>query len=369
MKHEEWAMNDGGGSWLSTPEEVRAWRDQLDAAGRRLVFTNGCFDVLHAGHVRYLRQARELGDGLVVALNSDASTRALKGPARPVNGEEDRAEVLRGLASVDRVVLFGEPRATGLIEAIRPHVYAKGGDYTVESLNAEERAALEQMGAEIRILPLVPGRSTTATLKKLQQPAPGKLKLGVLGSAVGSNFAAILRAIESGALEAEVTVVISDVADARILQRAKEAGVPALFVDPGPHPLRLPAGPQKEILEHLQRHGVQVVVLAGFMRLLKEPVLGSYRDRIVNIHPSLLPKYKGREAWVQALEAGEKETGCTVHLVNEDLDGGKILAQGRVPILPGDTPEKLLQRIQTAEHELLPKVLQQIALGKLSPQG
>ncbi|TLD70343.1 phosphoribosylglycinamide formyltransferase [Phragmitibacter flavus] len=184
-----------------------------------------------------------------------------------------------------------------------------------------------------------------------------KLRLGILGSGYGSNFEAILKAIKSRSLDAEIAVVMSDVEDSRILEKAREAGLPAIFVDPGTHPLRLPSGPQKEILDHLERHGVQVVVLAGFMRLLKEPVLSAYRDRIVNIHPSLLPKYKGRDAWVQALEAGETEAGCTVHLVNEDLDGGEILAQQAVPILPRDTSETLLARIHEAEHGLLPKVL------------
>jgi len=345
-------------SWLSSIEEIRAWRDELDAAGKKLVFTNGCFDILHAGHVRYLRQARELGDAMVIALNSDASTRALKGPTRPINSEEDRAEVLCGLASVDRVVLFDDPRATGLIEAIKPHIYSKGGDYTIESLNAEERGALDRVGAKIKILPLVPGRSTTSTLKKLQAPEScDKLRLAILGSGYGSNFEAIHAAIQNGSLNAEISVVISDIADSRILTKAREAGLSAIFVDPGSHPLRLPAGPQKEILDHLQRHNVQVVVLAGFMRLLKEPVLSAFKGRIVNIHPSLLPKYKGLKAWEQAMEAGEKEAGCTVHLVNEEVDAGQILAQQAVPILPEDTPEALMQRIHEAEHLLYPKVL------------
>ena len=142
-------------------------RDALDAAGRRLVFTNGCFDLLHAGHVRYLRQARALGDALAVGLNSDRSVRELKGAGRPLNPQEDRAEVLCALGCVDYVVIFDSPRATGVLRAVRPHVYAKGGDYTPDSLDAEERAALQAGGAEIRILPLVPGRSTTALLERM----------------------------------------------------------------------------------------------------------------------------------------------------------------------------------------------------------
>lgn len=141
------------------------------ASGRRLVFTNGCFDVLHAGHVRYLEGARQLGDALVVGLNGDESVRILKGENRPINGQDDRAEVLAGLRSVDAVVIFPEVRATALIEKLRPDVYVKGGDYTVASLNPEERAVLESIGCEIGFVPLVPGRSTTSTLAKMRGSA------------------------------------------------------------------------------------------------------------------------------------------------------------------------------------------------------
>jgi rfaE bifunctional protein nucleotidyltransferase chain/domain len=153
---------------LQTPRQLAALRDELAAAGRKLVFTNGCFDLLHVGHVRYLQAARALGDALLVAVNGDASVRALKGPARPINSEEDRAEVLGALACVDCLTLFHTERVTELVRIIRPHVYAKGGDYTVESLDAGERGALEEVGAEIRILPLVPGKSTTSIIEKWQ---------------------------------------------------------------------------------------------------------------------------------------------------------------------------------------------------------
>ena len=209
------SMADAG-TWVSTAAEARKLRDVLDARGGKLVFTNGCFDLLHAGHVRYLRQARELGDALLVALNSDASVRALKGPSRPVTSQDDRAEILRALASVDCVVVFNEPRVTKLITRIKPHIYAKGGDYTIDSLDSGERAALEKIGAKIEILPLVPGRSTTNTLVRLQQgeaapameagaplePETSTLRLGILGSGRGSNFEAIHRAIELGTLDA-----------------------------------------------------------------------------------------------------------------------------------------------------------------------
>ena len=154
---------------FKSPAELAVIREEFAARGQRLVFTNGVFDLLHVGHVRYLQAARALGDALLVAVNGDASVRALKGPTRPINSEDDRAEVLAGLACVDFVTIFHTERVTDLIREIRPQVYAKGGDYTVASLNPEERGALEVAGSEIRILQLVPGKSTTAMIAKSQQ--------------------------------------------------------------------------------------------------------------------------------------------------------------------------------------------------------
>ena len=153
---------------IVTAEELARIRTEMDAAGRRLVFTNGCFDLLHAGHVRYLQQARELGDALAVGLNSDRSVRELKGEGRPVNAQDARAEVLAALGCVDFVVIFDGKRATEVLHAVRPHIYAKGGDYTPESLDADEREVLLAAGADIRILPLVPGRSTTSVLERMR---------------------------------------------------------------------------------------------------------------------------------------------------------------------------------------------------------
>lgn len=146
----------------SVPELVA-----IAGSGRQIVFTNGCFDLLHVGHVRYLQSARALGEALLVAVNGDASVRALKGPARPINTETDRAEVLAALECVDFVTIFHSDRVTSLVRAIRPPVYVKGGDYSMESLNAEELSALREIGAAIHILPLVPGKSTTATIGKM----------------------------------------------------------------------------------------------------------------------------------------------------------------------------------------------------------
>jgi rfaE bifunctional protein nucleotidyltransferase chain/domain len=137
--------------------------------GKTIVFTNGCFDLLHAGHVRYLASARQLGDILVVGLNGDASVRELKGEGRPLNSEEDRSEVIAALGAVDYVIVFDEKRAANLMREVRPQIYAKGGDYTVNSLDPDEVAALKEIGARIEILPLVPGKSTSQLIQALQR--------------------------------------------------------------------------------------------------------------------------------------------------------------------------------------------------------
>jgi rfaE bifunctional protein nucleotidyltransferase chain/domain len=144
------------------------WRKRLQQAGRRVVLTNGVFDLLHTGHLFYLKQARSLGDALIVALNADASVRALKGPARPVQDEEQRAYALGALECVDGIVVFGEPRLTVEIHALRPDIYCKAGDYTLEKLNAEERAALQEVGARIEFLPFLPGFSTTNLIARIK---------------------------------------------------------------------------------------------------------------------------------------------------------------------------------------------------------
>ena len=145
-------------------ERIEEFAATLRAAGQRVVFTNGCFDILHAGHVRYLAAARALGDVLILGLNSDASVRRLKGETRPVNSEADRAEVVGALASVDYVVIFGEDTAEELIAKVQPAVYAKGGDYTLETL--PEARIVESYGGEVAFIPLVEGKSTTGIIER-----------------------------------------------------------------------------------------------------------------------------------------------------------------------------------------------------------
>ena len=187
-----------------------------------------------------------------------------------------------------------------------------------------------------------------------------RVPLGILGSGKGSNCRAIFESIKSGALAAEVRVVISDVFDAPILDIAREFSVPNAYLPPGRFHTRLEPQAEADLLRTLREAGVELIVLAGFMRILKSPMLEAFTRRIVNIHPSLLPKFPGLEAWKQALVAGEKMTGCTVHYVDEQIDHGDIIAQSEVPILPNDTPESLHARIQIAEHQLYPTAIGQI---------
>jgi len=154
---------------IVTVEEAEMIANELRRNGGNLVFTNGCFDLLHVGHVRYLAGARRLGDALLVAINNDESVRALKGDGRPVNRADDRAAVIAALEAVDHVVVFAGVRVTALLEKLRPAIYVKGGDYTAASLDAEERTVLEKMGTQIRILPFEAGYSTSNLLGKMSE--------------------------------------------------------------------------------------------------------------------------------------------------------------------------------------------------------
>lgn len=148
-------------------EQINSISATLKAAGKKVVFTNGCFDILHVGHVRYLQAARDLGDCLIIGLNTDESVRRLKGASRPINKEDDRAEVLLALQSVDYVVLFDEPTASELAAVVQPDIYVKGGDYEVETL--PEAKVVAQYGGKTVLIPLVPGRSSSHIIAKIKE--------------------------------------------------------------------------------------------------------------------------------------------------------------------------------------------------------
>jgi phosphoribosylglycinamide formyltransferase 1 len=185
--------------------------------------------------------------------------------------------------------------------------------------------------------------------------------LGILGSGAGSNMQAILDAIAAGGLEARIALVLSDNPDAFILERARQNGIPAGVIDCRGHRMKFPDGAQEETARRLREAGVDLVCLAGFMRLVKRPLLDAFPARILNIHPSLLPAFPGLEAWRQAVEAGVSESGATVHLVDAGMDTGPILGQERVAVFPDDTPETLHARIRIAEHRLYPEMIARYA--------
>ena len=185
-------------------------------------------------------------------------------------------------------------------------------------------------------------------------------KLGILGSGSGSNCQSIYDAIQSGSLRAEIAVVMSDNPDAYILERAHSWGIPAEVIDCGGFKTRFPEESQASVAARLKQYGVDCVCLAGFMRLVKLPLLKEFPSRILNIHPSLLPAFPGLHAWEQAVNAGAAESGCTVHYVDDGMDTGPILGQARVPVLPGDTPESLHARIQEQEHTLYPAMIARV---------
>lgn len=194
-------------------------------------------------------------------------------------------------------------------------------------------------------------------------------RLGVLGSGRGSNFAAIADAIAAGRVPAEVAIVLSDVESAGILDHARKRNIPAGFIAPGKFRTKLEDEAERAYVRALQEAKIDLLVLAGFMRVLKGEFLRAFEGRIVNIHPSLLPSFPGLEAWKQALDHGVKVTGCTVHFVDAGVDSGPIIGQQTVPVLDHDTADSLHQRIHAAEHELYPECVGAIARAEVSIRG
>jgi phosphoribosylglycinamide formyltransferase 1 len=194
-------------------------------------------------------------------------------------------------------------------------------------------------------------------------------RLGVLGSGKGSNFIAIADACAAGKIPAAVAIVLSDVETAGILAHARERKIPSRFIPPGKFRTKLDEEAENAYIRALRDAGVDLIVLAGFMRVLKGDFLRAFEGRIVNVHPSLLPSFPGLEAWKQAFEAGVKATGCTVHFVDAGVDSGPIIGQQTVSVLDDDTPETLHQRIHAAEHQLYPECVAAIARGEIVVAG
>jgi phosphoribosylglycinamide formyltransferase 1 len=188
------------------------------------------------------------------------------------------------------------------------------------------------------------------------------MRVVILGSGRGSNAEAILQAQAQGRLgRAQVVHIFSDKADAGILALGTRFGVPAKFVDPAPFKTKLEGAGEERFITALREAQPDLVVLAGFMRVLKAGFLGAFAGKILNLHPSLLPSFPGLDGIGQAFRAGVQETGCTVHWVTADVDAGRIIAQRRVPVEPGDTLESLAARVHAAEHQLLPAVIAQLS--------
>jgi phosphoribosylglycinamide formyltransferase 1 len=194
-------------------------------------------------------------------------------------------------------------------------------------------------------------------------------RLGVLGSGKGSNLVAIADACAAHRLPAQVVLVLADVPDAGILERARERGIPAEHLSPGRFRTKLDDAAEQAYVAALRRERVDLVVLAGFMRILKAGFLRAFPRRVVNIHPALLPAFPGLEAWKQALDHGVKMTGCTVHLVDEGIDTGPILVQRAVPVLDDDTPAVLHERIQQQEREAYPEAIAALLEKRLDVDG
>ncbi|MFN0066198.1 MAG: phosphoribosylglycinamide formyltransferase [Limisphaerales bacterium] len=195
------------------------------------------------------------------------------------------------------------------------------------------------------------------------------VRLAILGSGKGSNFVALADAVADGGLPATIGLVLSDVADAGILASAAARGLPHQFLAPGPFRTKLDEAAEARYVAALREARADWILLAGFMRVLKAPLLNAFPGRIVNIHPSLLPAFPGLDAWRQALDHGVKVTGCTVHLVDQGVDTGTILGQRTVPVLDDDTPASLHARIQAAEARLYPAVAGGLIRGEISVQG
>ena len=196
-----------------------------------------------------------------------------------------------------------------------------------------------------------------------------KLNLGVLGSGAGSNMQSIVDAIDRGELDAEIKIVFADFPDAKILDRARRHNIPCEYLDCAPWKTKLEGAAEDRLIEKLKAAGVDTVVLAGFMRIVKPKLLAAFPNRVLNIHPALLPAFPGVHSWTQALDYGCKVAGVTVHFVDAGTDSGPIIVQKCVPVLEDDTPETLHARIQVQEHLAYPEALNILAKGNYRIEG
>ncbi len=201
--------------------------------------------------------------------------------------------------------------------------------------------------------------------------AAKKIRVGVLASGRGSNLQAIIDAIEAGTLDARIVLVLSNKKDAAALERARKHGLTDVFLDPKPFAGQPDSREayDRAVLDALRKHDVELVLLAGYMKIVTSVLVKAYENRMMNIHPSLLPSFPGLDAQKRALEHGVKLSGCTVHFVTERVDEGPIIIQAAVPILEGDTPETLAARILVEEHKIYPKAVQLYAEGRLKVDG
>jgi phosphoribosylglycinamide formyltransferase 1 len=198
-----------------------------------------------------------------------------------------------------------------------------------------------------------------------------KLRVGVLASGRGSNLQAIIDVIEAGTLDAQIVLVLSNKKDAVALERARKHGLTDVFLDPKPFAGQPDSREayDRAVLDVLRKHDVELVLLAGYMKIVTSVLVKAYENRMMNIHPSLLPSFPGLDAQRKALEHGVKLSGCTVHFVTEGVDEGPIIIQAAVPVVEGDTPETLAARILVEEHKIYPKAVQLYAEGRLKVDG
>jgi phosphoribosylglycinamide formyltransferase 1 len=202
-----------------------------------------------------------------------------------------------------------------------------------------------------------PSLISPAPVTSTRNRAP--LILGMMASGSGSNFEAVAKAIDRGDLNAKIAVLIHNKQGIKAIDRAQQRGIPTIFLDHRDYPTREEL--DRAIVATFQAHRVECVVMAGWMRVITQVLIDAYCDRLINIHPSLLPSFPGIHSIEQALSAGVKITGCTVHLVSLEVDSGPILAQAAVPVLPDDTAQTLHARVQIQEHRILPQAIDILA--------